>query len=117
MTQISASIRRNPAATRQLKPTLKITPTLITAALAGIFSALVWPFLWAKFGSSNPNGSMELIVSTLLVIALPAHAFVVGFGRDQSTGPRMIDTAMLKRIGAWLLAAFATVAVTRAFGA
>ena len=95
---------------------MKITPTLITAALAGIFSAIVWPFLWAKFGSSNSSGSVELIVSTLLVIALPAHAFVVGFGRAQSAGPGAIDTALLKRIAAWLVAAFVTLAVTGKFG-
>lgn len=96
---------------------MKTTPTLITAALAGIFSALVWPMLWAKFGGSSASGSMELVVSTLLVIALPAHAFVVGIGQGQSAGPRTLDTALLKRIAAWLLAAVATVAASAAYRA
>ena len=86
---------------------MKISPTPVTAALAGVFSALIWPFLWARFGSASTAGSVELIVATLLVIALPAHAFVVGFGGNQSLGAR-IDTALLKRVGAWLLAATTT---------
>jgi len=94
---------------------MKITPTLLTAALAGIFSALVWPMIWSRFGGPGSSGNVELIVSTLLVIALPAHAFVVGFGRGQSAGPQLIDTALLKRIAAWLIAAGATIAMTGAY--
>ena len=93
---------------------MKLTPTPVTAALAGVFSALVWPFLWSRFGSASTDGSVELIVATLLVIALPAHAFVVGFGGNQSLGAR-IDTELLKRIGAWLLAAAATALAGAAF--
>jgi hypothetical protein len=89
---------------------LNITPTPVTAALAGIFSAIVWPLLWARFGSAASSGTVEVVVITLLVIALPAHAFVVGFGRSQAAG-RAVDTALLKRIGAWLLAAAATAAI------
>lgn len=91
---------------------MNISPTPVTAALAGVFSAIVWPLLWARFGSSTSSGTVEVVVITLLVIALPAHAFVVGFGRSQASG-RAVDTALLKRIGAWLLAA----AVTAAAGA
>lgn len=83
---------------------MKITPTPLTAALAGVFSAIVWPLLWSRLGNSGDAGSMELVIATLLVIALPAHAFVVGFGRSQ-VGARTLDTVLLKRIGAWLLAA------------
>lgn len=96
---------------------MKITPTPWTAALAGGFSAIVWPVMWSRFGSSASAGSVELVVATLLVIALPAHAFVVGFGRSQSPGARTLDTALLKRIGAWLAAAAATVLVAAAFRA
>jgi hypothetical protein len=81
---------------------MKVTPTPATAALAGAFSAIVWPFVWARFGSSASAGSFELIVATLLVVALPAHAFVVGFGRSQVADRGSLDTALLKRIGAWL---------------
>ena len=87
---------------------MKITPTPATAALAGAFSAMVWPFLWSRFGGASTDGSIELIIATLLVIALPAHAFVVGFGPSQGSAPGTLDTALLKRIGAWLAAAAVT---------
>jgi hypothetical protein len=85
---------------------MKITATPTTAALAGVFSAIVWPPLWARFGSAASPGSLELILVMLLAIALPAHAFVVGFGQGSSLGT--LDTALLKRIGAWLAAAVIT---------
>jgi hypothetical protein len=88
----------------------------LTAALAGVIAALAWPFLWARFGGPTAAGGVELIVSTLLVIALPAHAFVVGFGRSAEASGRTLDTALLKRVGVWLLAAAATVVVRGALG-
>lgn len=54
---------------------------------------------------------MELILAFLVAVALPAHAFVVGLGRSQVPDARTLDTALLKRIGAWLAAAAATVVV------
>jgi hypothetical protein len=95
---------------------LNITPTPVTAALAGTFSAIVWPLLWTRFGSATSSGTFEVVVITLLVIALPAHAFVVGFGRSQAAG-RTVDTALLKRIGAWLLAAAVTAGIVAALRA
>lgn len=85
---------------------MNIVPTPVTAALAGVFSAIVWPLLWSKFGGSGASGSIELIVGTLLVIALPAHAFVVGFGR--SLGAKSVDMPMLQRAAMWLFAAIVT---------
>lgn len=93
---------------------MKITPTPVTAALAGLFSALVLPFVWSRFGQPESAGSMELIVAFLLAVALPAHAFVVGFGRNPATNARSVDTALLKRIGAWLATAAATVVISGA---
>jgi hypothetical protein len=87
---------------------LKIVPTPLTAALTGIVAAIAWPILWSKFGGPGSDGSIELIVGTLLVVALPAHAFVVGFERSQTNASRTFDTALLKRIGAWLAAASVT---------
>jgi hypothetical protein len=81
---------------------VKITPTPWTAAAAGAVAAIAWPFLWSRFGGAGSAGSVELVVSTLLVIALPAHAFVVGFGRSTSAAPGSVDRALLKRVGAWL---------------
>lgn len=93
---------------------MTITPTPLTAALAGVVAALAWPWLWAKFGGPGAAGSVELVVATLLVVALPAHAFVVGFGRTTSAQDRTLDTALLKRIGAWLAAAVLTAGLTGA---
>jgi hypothetical protein len=90
---------------------MNLAPTPVTAALAGVFSAIVWPSLWSRFGSSASAGNIELILVMLLVIALPAHAFVIGFGRSAVGAGRTIDTALLKRIGAWLLAGVATALV------
>ena len=97
---------------------MKVTPTPVTAALAGVFSAIVWPPMWSRFGSAATAGSLELILVMLLVIALPAHAFVVGFGRSAgSSAAGAVDTALLKRIGAWLAAAVVTALVGAAFRA
>ena len=96
---------------------MNIAPTPITAALAGLFSALVLPLLWSHFGGQGSADSIGLVVAFLLVVALPAHAFVLGFGRNQVANPRTLDTALLKRIGAWLVAVAATVAVAEIFRA
>lgn len=70
--------------------------------MAGIVAALAWPHLWARFGSPETEGSVELIMATLLVIALPAHFLVVGVGLATPSSGSRLDTAMLKRIAAWL---------------
>lgn len=89
---------------------LNITATPITAALAGAFSAAVWPLLWSRFGGEGGD-SAGLVIATLLAIALPAHLFVVGLGRAGQDASRTLDTALLRRIGAWLAAAAAVAAV------
>jgi len=96
---------------------MKVTPTPLTAALAGLFSALVGPLLWSTFGDTTSAGSVEQILVTLLVVAFPAHAFVVGFSGSQSSVARTVDTALLKRIAAWLGAAAVTSAIGAAFRA
>uniref|UniRef100_UPI0037840C89 hypothetical protein n=1 Tax=Aquabacterium sp. TaxID=1872578 RepID=UPI0037840C89 len=73
---------------------MNITPTPLTAALAGIGTALAWPFVWSRFGGPGGDGGVALIAVTLLVIALPAHAFVVGFGPSQRSTSDRIDTAL-----------------------
>ncbi len=95
---------------------MSITPTPLTAALAGALAAIAWPFIWARWGGPGAEGGFELIVAMLLVVALPAHAFVVGFGRSATSSSRTLDTALLKRIGAWLAAA-AGITVIRAAAA
>lgn len=95
---------------------MKITPSLLTAALAGIVAAIAWPILWSRYGAPSSGGSVEFIVGTLLVIALPAHALVVGFGRSEKAGARTLDTELLKRVGAWLVAAVGTAVLRGAAG-
>lgn len=84
---------------------MKITPTPVTAALAGLFSAMAWPWLWSTHGGAS-GSTVELVVGTLLLIGLPAHVFVVGLKpANQAPGSRSIDKPLLLRIGAWLAAA------------
>lgn len=87
---------------------MTLLPTPVTAALAGIFSAIAWPLLWARFVGTGSDGTIEAILITLIVIALPAHAFVVGFRPAQTAPVRGLDTPLLKRIGAWVAAAALT---------
>jgi hypothetical protein len=89
---------------------MTIQPTPVTAALAGIASAILWPLAWSRFGGASGGFSIESILATLLLIAVPAHAFVVGFGYRSAPGGRTLDVALLKRLGAWLLAAGVTAA-------
>ena len=96
---------------------MKITPTPITAALTGIFSALAWPPIWSHFGNVSSAGGVELILGTLLVVALPAHAFVVGFKPTQPSNARALDTPLLKRIGSWLAAGAVTAVLASAYRA
>ena len=91
-------------------PDMKPTPTPATAALAGVFAALVMPAVWPHLGEETLNW----ILAFLLVIALPAHALVVGFNPARgSAAAGAPDTALLKRVAAWLGAAMATVAIMR----
>ena len=89
---------------------MRITPTPVTAALAGVFTGTVMPILWSRFGSDTTS----LVVAFLLVVALPAHAFVVGFSRAQPADARTLDTALLKRVGAWLACAAIAMAIAQA---
>ena len=89
---------------------MKLTPTPVTAALAGVFAALVMPALWPRLGDDTLNW----VFAFLLVIALPAHALVVGFNAPRESAARgALDTALLKRVAAWLLAAVATVVLVK----
>lgn len=92
---------------------MRLAPSPLTASFAGFFSALTWPLLWKHYGQATSSGSVELIAGTLLLVALPAHALVLGLGHR--TTPGALDTALLKRICAWLAAAGLTVIVGSAF--
>lgn len=89
---------------------MKITPTPVTAALAGAVAGLLMPLLWLRLA----DDSTTLVIAFLLVVALPAHAWVVGFGWNQVADARSVDTVLLKRVGAWLIAALVAAAIGRA---
>ena len=89
---------------------MKLTATPITAAVAGAVAGVVMPVIWSRLATE----STSLIVAFLLVVAVPAHAFVVGFGPNQATNARTVDTALLKRVGAWLLSAVVASAIVQA---
>lgn len=83
---------------------MKIAPTPLTAARAGMFTGVVMPWLWPRLG----DDTLYWIAAFLLVIALPAHAFVVGFARPPG------DSGLARRVVAWLAAAIAMVALRQA---
>jgi len=96
---------------------MRISPTPVTAAAAGFLSATLWPLAWSRFGNGDSSFSIELMVATLLLVALPAHAFVVGFNYRHASDGRALDVPLLKRVGAWLVAAVASSGFMRLFEA
>ncbi|BET27596.1 hypothetical protein EV673_1733 [Limnobacter thiooxidans] len=89
---------------------MKITPTLITAAMAGVLSGIVMPILWPKL--IDEGGS--LVIAFLIFVAFPAHAFVMGFGRQPTGKPGTVDMDLLKRVGVWLGAAMLAMVIAQA---
>lgn len=92
--------------------TVKITPSITAATLVGAIAGFVMPLLWSRLASD----STYLIIAFLLVVALPAHAFVAGFGWQHRAG-KTLDTALFKRVGAWLLAAVIATALSQTLNA
>jgi len=84
---------------------MNLVPTPVTAALAGIFSGLTWPLIWPLLRGGATVSSLWLMLGTIVLVALPAHAFVVGFKRNQMAGAGAVDSALLVRVGAWLACA------------
>ncbi|WP_374672877.1 hypothetical protein [Ideonella sp.] len=84
-----------------------IRPTRLTAALAGAFSAGAWPWLWPLLSDPAEGSSVQLILGMLLLVALPAHLFVIGATGSPGADGRRLDGALLQRIAAWLIAAAA----------
>lgn len=85
-----------------------VTPTPLTAALAGIFSGLTWPLVWPLVRGTQASATVWLVVATIVLVALPAHAFVLGFRPKEASTSRSPDVALLTRIGAWLAGAVLT---------
>lgn len=84
---------------------MAIRPTPLTAGLAGAFSGLTWPLLWPHLSGPQAASTVWLVLATVVLIALPAHAFVLGFRRAQASDARAVDTGLLARIGTWFAAA------------
>jgi hypothetical protein len=87
---------------------VSIVPTRFTAALAGIFSGLTWPLVWPFVSGPDSSATLWLVLATIVLVALPAHALVLGFQRSESAGARTVDVALLTRIGSWLAAGVLT---------
>jgi len=60
------------------------------------------------------DDTMLMIVAFLLAVALPAHAFVVGFAPNRMATAGSVDTALLTRGAVWLLSAAVAIGVTQA---
>ena len=60
---------------------------------------------------------MWAVLGMLAFVALPAHAFVFGFGGSPTRQGRSVDVGLLKRIGAWLSAAILTAGTMSLFSA
>lgn len=92
---------------------MNLTPTPVTAALAGGFSAWAFPAVGAWLGSGAAVSAYE-VLAFLLLVALPAHAGVLGLRRPARPGGGGVDKPLLVRVGAWLAAAAVVSAVTLA---
>ncbi|TQM12250.1 hypothetical protein FB548_2181 [Pseudoxanthomonas sp. 3HH-4] len=89
---------------------MKLTPTPIAAAIAGLFAGIVMPLIWPRLGDETLNW----VFAFLLVVALPVHGLVVGFTPSrEARAAGALDTALLKRVTIWLVAAVATVALMK----
>ncbi len=96
---------------------MSLRPTPLTAGLAGIFSGLTWPLVWPFVSGPNAASTLWLVLATLVLIGVPAHAFVLGFNRPQNVAPGTVDSALLARIGAWLAGAAITALLVAALRA
>ena len=95
---------------------MRLAPTPVTAALSGTFSGLAWPLLRPVFSGTDSLSTLWLVLGTIVLVALPAHAFVVGFERRQTAGAEATDGALLVRVGAWLLCAVITAVMISIYG-
>ncbi len=88
---------------------MSITPTPITAAIAGLFAGIVMPLVWPRLGDETLNW----VFAFLLVVALPMHVLVVGFNQPRDAGQGGLNRALVKRVAIWLASAVAALALMR----
>jgi hypothetical protein len=84
---------------------MSLTPTPVTAALAGTFSGLTWPWVWPYFSGAAALDTVWLMLGTIVLIGLPAHAFVLGFRPARTVNAGAVDHALLLRVATWLAGA------------
>lgn len=96
---------------------MSVTPTRVSAAFAGIFSGLTWPLVWPFASGTDTSATLWLVLATIGLVALPAHAFVLGFQRREAAGARSVDVALLGRIGTWIAGGVLTALLVAAFRA
>jgi hypothetical protein len=87
---------------------VNLPATPVTAVLAGVFSALTWSVLSPLLTDPRPSSTAWLVGGVLLLVAVPAHLFVIGVGEGKSFGERTLEPAFQKRLVCWLVAAAAT---------
>ena len=93
---------------------MSLSPTPVTAALAGVFSGLTWPILWPLLRDPS-SSTLWLMLGTIVLIALPAHALVLGFQPRSGSRIGTMNRSLLIRIGAWLAAGTVTALALAAF--
>ncbi len=84
---------------------MNLTPTPVTAAMAGAFSGLTWPWVWPYFSGVAALDTVWLMLGTVVLIGLPAHAFVLGFRPARPVVAKAVDAALLLRVASWLASA------------
>lgn len=85
---------------------MNLSPTPLTAALAGLFSALALPAATRWLGQGSGEG-MLFVVVFLVVVVLPAHAFVLGLQPAGGAPSRSVDRPLVMRTVSWIGAALA----------
>ena len=90
---------------------MSITATPITALLAGFEAAAILYFLGPRIDQPNNPSSSYLLVLGALLVGVPAYFYVLGLKRSDLVGMWVLNPALLKRVGLWLLAAGSCTAV------
>jgi hypothetical protein len=89
-----------------LSLTMNLAATPLSAAIAGAFSAWALP-AFSKWLGGDADTSFNDVIGFLLLVALPAHAGVLGLRRQEGPQAQSVDKQLLIRAGAWLAAAAA----------
>ncbi len=92
-----------------------LTPTPFTAAPAGAFSAAALPVA-SRWLGTEADVNVGWVLAFIVLVALPAHAGVLGLRRSSTPASRAVAKPLLMRVGAWLAAAVGVSLVMMAGG-